>query len=690
MNQKKIKPDQKKLKLLFKKAEIGKLKCKNRIIMSPMGIFFRDCLDGIKLAPHVIDFYEARAKGGAGMIIISPSFYFQMLKGVDNKQPFAMWHDKFIDPMRELVQAVHKHDSLAGLHFTHMGSFAAGALTGSQPVSVSGNFVNPWTKETPHELTGQEIKDVVANLAYAAGRAKKAGFDFIEFNAYSGYLIREFLSSAYNDRKDEYGGPIENRLLFFKEVIYAAKEIVGDDYPIIAKISGDEYLPGGNTWKEAIEIARALERWGIDAIHVSPGGHDARIPLTLGFVPKGAFTYLAKAVKEIVSTPVITTHVDDLFLAEKILSSGDADFIGFGRQFLADQNFPVKAANGRFEDIRPCIRCNQGCYDKVIRSQNVTCLMNPAVGREKEFEISPVSEKKNIMIVGGGPGGLKCAQELAERGHKVSLYEKKSRLGGQMYPCAAIYGKAEFMNAVEYFKAQLARLGVNISLDTEVTREMVEDQKPDTVIIATGVKPVIPALPGIERKEVVTAFDVLERRVSTGGRVVIIGGGSIGCDTALFLAKEGAMDAESAMFFRQWGGVSEEDILYFVHKGKQVTVLEMGASVASDVIAARRSLLRRLLAMNKVEVITEAEVTAVTDQGVEFIKEDQRQYKKADTVVIAAGVLSENRLYTALQGKVPDLHIIGDAKKPGKAIDAIFEAAELALDKLASGVWSKI
>lgn len=284
-----------------------------------MGLFIQDCLVGKELKPQVIDFYENLARGGAGLMIVSASFYSTMIKEANTTQPFAMWEDKQIGPMRKLAEAVKKHGTPIGIHFTHLGSFAHSMMTGEQPISASGHFKNPLTKETPREITKSEIKEVITNLANAARRSKEAGFDFVEYNAYSGYLIREFLSSATNSRTDEYGGPLENRLRFFKEIIYATKEKVGDDYPIVVKISGDEFIPGGNTCKEAMEIAKAVESWGTDALHVSPGGHDTTVPLTLGYIPKGAFTYLARLVKEQVNVPVIRHH-------DLILKIGCRDF----------------------------------------------------------------------------------------------------------------------------------------------------------------------------------------------------------------------------------------------------------------------------------------------------------------------------------------------------------------------------
>jgi 2,4-dienoyl-CoA reductase (NADPH2) len=310
--------------------------------------------------------------------------------------------------------------------------------------------------------------------------------------------------------------------------------------------------------------------------------------------------------------------------------------------------------------------------------QNVDCLMNPLAGRDMEQAAPAVEKKKKILIVGGGPGGLKCAEELAKRGHEVTLYEKESRLGGQLNPCAIPPGKGEFGNAIDYFANQLPKLGVNICLNSEVTPAIIEKEAFDTVIVATGAVPSLPPLAGIKRENVVHAIDVLEGKVHVGQRVVVIGGGGIGCDTALFLAKEGAMDAENAIFLKEMDAVGE-DFLNFTHKGKQVTIVEQLRSIGRDMGLSRRSLTRRLLAMNNVEIITEAEVTAITESGVEIQKEGEKQEIEADTVVIASGTIPENKLYDELQGKVPELYIIGDAKEPRRALDAIHEAAALAL-----------
>jgi 2,4-dienoyl-CoA reductase (NADPH2) len=380
-----------------------------------------------------------------------------------------------------------------------------------------------------------------------------------------------------------------------------------------------------------------------------------------------------------VKIPVITAHIGDVFLAEKALADEKADFIAFARALLADPDLPTKAMEGKVEDIRPCIRCVQGCYDRVFLEEEVTCFMNPAMGREKEFEIRSAERKKKVMVIGGGPGGMEAALIAAQRGHQVSLYEKSHCLGGQLNICSVPPSKEDFADAIRYFSTQLVKQGVTLKLDTEVTPELVEREKPDAVIVATGARPIIPDIPGVDRKNVYTAFDVLEGKAEIGKRVVVIGGGGIGCETALYLAKLGAMDPETAVFLMSWKALDPETALNLTMRGRQVTILEMLPTIARDIGMARRGFLRRILSMHGVDIITEAKVTAIVDEGVQFVdKEGKTQTIPADTVVLAVGTQSVTEIYQKLQGKVPELHLIGDAKQPRKAMDAIHEAAALA------------
>ncbi|MBN2539346.1 MAG: FAD-dependent oxidoreductase [Deltaproteobacteria bacterium] len=663
------------LQYLYRKGCLGKLVLNNRIVMSAMSVNLQPDFINDELNPRVIDYYGERAAGGAGLIIASIAYVEEQTKATVST--LGIWDDRLIPSLSKLVQRVHTHGVKIGLHLVHGGSYAPSHLNGKQAVSASA-FTNWLTGETCRELSVTEIEKIVAGFARAVNRAKEAGFDLVEYNAYSGYLIREFLSPRTNKRNDRYGGELENRLQFLKEIIDASRREVGEDYTLIVKISGDEYLPDGNTIEEAEKIAEALQNYGIDGLHVSPAGHEASLPLTQGLAPRGAFVYLAQRVKKKVDIPVITAHIGDPVLAEEVLAEEKADFIAFGRQLLADPQFPKKVCEGRFEDVRPCVRCHQGCFDKIWVGDEATCLMNPGALKGREFELHPTQERKKVMIAGGGPGGMEAARVLASRGHEVVLYDRNSQLGGQLIPCAVPPGKKDFSKAIKYYSTQLAKLNLRIVLNTEVTPQVVQTEKPQVLIVSTGAKPVIPSIPGVNGGNVCTAFDILEGRVRTGKRVAVIGGGGIGCETAYYLACQSAMTPEIMTFLMRWGKLKSE-LLSDLSKGcKEITILEMLPTVARDIGITRRGFLRRSLAMYDVKIITEAEVNAIIDSGVRFSKEGEMHTIPVDTVVLSVGTQSDNVLYSQFQEKVPELYILGDAREPRNAMEAIKEAAAIA------------
>jgi len=483
-------------------------------------------------------------------------------------------------------------------------------------------------------------------------RAKEAGFDAVELLSGAGYLIAQFFSPATNKRADEYGGSLENRARFAVEIIQRIKEKCGTSYPVLIRVAGDEFIEGGNTINEMKRIAKVLEDAGIAAINVMAGWHESPRPLTTMLVPRGGFAYLSAEIKKVVSVPVIIAHrINDPFTAEKILREGMADMVAMFRALLADPELPIKAKEERFDEIRICVACNQGCLDRVFGGQPITCLVNPTVGREAEFRNLKAERRKKVVIVGGGPGGCMAAELLAKKGHEVVLFERTNMLGGQLNIAAKSPLAYEFAEVGKYFMNILPKLGVKIYYNIEADVSKVLAEKPDVVIVAVGASPLIPPIPGVE--SAVTAFDVLMNKVEVGKRVVVIGGGGVGCNTAAKLADE----------------------------GKDVTLVEMLPKIGQDIGITTRWTVLLYLRERGVKILTNKRAVEIKRGAlvIEDVQSGERNEIPCDTVILAVGTKPNDGLYDELVGKVPEVYKIGDCAKPRKAIDATHEAADLAL-----------
>ncbi len=626
---------------LWEPFRIGRMELKNRVVMPPM--VTRYASDGGFVTKRTKDYYEARARGGAGLIIVEATYVHRQGWAFPNQ--IGISDDKFIPGMRELVDVVHKHGARIGIQIHHGGREAKSTVNGLQPVSASP--LPGLAGETPREMAVEEIAETAAYFADAALRAKTAGFDGVELHAAHGYLIDQFLSPNSNKRKDEYGGSVRNRARFLLEIIADVIEAVGDDYPVWCRMDGKEYGVEGITLEDAQKTARLVQEAGLAAIHVSAWGPASPTNRTTPTFTPVVIEDLAEGIKKAVSIPVIAVGRITPEDAERLLEEGKADLIAIGKAMLADAEWANKVALGKTDDITPCIICN-GCRDDLRNPElvGIRCSANATLGREKESEIAPAAKPKKILVVGGGPAGMEVARVAALRGHQVALWEKEPRLGGQLVQAVIPPHKDRIAPLAKYLETQLQKLGVKVQLGKEATATAVAEFKPDAVVVATGIKPFLPDIPGLDKARVVQAGDVLEGKAKAGDRVAIIGGELVGCETAEFLADQ----------------------------GKQVTVMRRGSEMATSVGPSNRAFFLSRLLDKGVTLLREVRYDSISAEGVIITTRDgEERTIEADTVVLAAGSAPDTALYDAIKDKVSEVHHIGDCVEPRTILDAISE-----------------
>lgn len=570
-----------KLKRLFQPGRIGRMEIRNRLVMPPMGTNMAEP-DG-QVNEVIRQYYEQRARGGVGLIIVE-TCCVDAPRGKTTARQMACDHDKFIPGLRSLAQTIHRHGARAVLQLQHGGRGTKRSITGIQPVAPSpvpmpyGTLVG-YEGEMPRELSTDEVRELVGKFAAGARRAKDAGFDGVEVHATGYYLVAQFISSTANLRTDQYGGSIENRARFLVEIVRAIKEATGADYPVLCKTSAMEFGPGsGITAEEAVQVARMAQEAGADALELAGmlWGIIPTLPPSTA-EPAGGLIPFAEIIKKAVSIPIIVGARMTPELGEQTLLEGKADFIAIGKNLITDPDLPNKAASGRLEEIRPCIGCIRCIDNQTVKGLSVMCSVNAAAGKEPDSHIAPASRPRMVAVVGGGPAGMEAARIAAIRGHNVTLYERQSSLGGQLLEAVLPPHKDHLAPFLDWLRRQMNTNGVEVRVGTQITAPAILQGGYDAVVLATGIVPLVPPIPGLGAARLLMARDVLHGS-DVGESVIVVGGGLVGCETAERLAA----------------------------LGKKVTVLEMLDEAAGAMPLALRKLLLARMHKMKVEVLTGA------------------------------------------------------------------------------------
>jgi 2,4-dienoyl-CoA reductase-like NADH-dependent reductase (Old Yellow Enzyme family)/thioredoxin reductase len=636
------------LKKVLEPGIIKNVQIKNRISMAPAERCYAN-MDG-SMTQKYIDYLVERAKNGIGMITVESTYVDPVGRG--RIYQLGLYDDKLIPGHKQMTDAVHKYGTKIVTELHHSGRQTTATVTGFQPVGPSAVPCLVSGGDLPREFTVAEIKELVHKFAEAARRAKEAGYDMVTLHGSHGYLINAFASPFSNKRTDEYGGTPEKRMRFPMEVLEAARAAVGNDYPIGYRISADEFINGGLTLDDTKVIAKKLEEAGLDYIDVSVGVYES-VPMIVApmDMPIGYITYLSAAIKEIVKIPVIATgRINDMVFAESVLENGQADFVHMIRAFHADPEILVKSQKGQMDDICMCMACNK-CVDAIFVHLPSGCTVNPAAGREREFELKPAKAKKKVMVIGGGIAGMEAARIARIRGHDVTLFEKDEELGGQIRWASKPKYHQEFSQTARYRIHEVKRTGVKVVTGKEVTLADVNSFKPDVVVIATGATPFVLAIPGVNKPMVSTSVDVLSGKSKIGKKSLVIGGKREGLTVAEFLAENGS----------------------------EVIIVEASDVLGSDLGGIRQWVIRDRIKENKaITIRLKTTVEQIEDNGA--VLQSGGKVEKLtgiDSVVLAWARAPVNRLADeiAAQGKVPEVYRIGDAVLPRDAADAIYEGA---------------
>lgn len=655
---------------LFSPIKIGSITIKNRFAMAPMGpLGLADANGGWN--QRGIDYYVERAKGGTGLIITGVTFFDQVVEKQDpSTVPNPLYKPvNFVKTSREMTERIHAYGSKIFLQLSGgFGRVTIPTNVGDIPPIAPSAIPHRWLDKTCRAITVDEIHAIVKQFGEAAFHAKRAGFDGVQIHAvHEGYLIDQFAISMFNQRTDEYGGSLENRLRFAKEIVEEIKKTCGNDFPVTLRFSvksmikdwrvgalpGEDFEEKGRDTEEGLKAAKLLESYGYDALDTDVGTYDAwwwnHPPM---YQKKGLYREYCKMVKEVVDIPVFCAgRMDNPDMALEAIENGECDVIDLGRPLLADPDYCNKLRCGKITQIRPCISCHEGCMGRVASYSLLNCAVNPQAARERVNAYEPILKKKKVLIVGGGVAGCEAARVLAIRGHQPVVYEKGSRLGGNLIPGGAPDFKEDDIALADWYTNELNRLGVHVHLNTELNEEEIKAMDYDTVILATGSKPKVFSLG--DDSHTYTAEQVLLKQKDAGKKTVVVGGGLVGCETALWLAQNG------------------------IHV-TIVEALDKVMAVNGPLCAANKEMLEALLPFNGVEIITGAKVTEFANGEVKVDTKEGSKTIMSDSVILSVGYKEENTLYNNLQFDIPDLYLLGDAKKVSNIMYAIWDAFEVA------------
>ncbi|MFO7982301.1 MAG: FAD-dependent oxidoreductase [Desulfuromonadales bacterium] len=658
--------------LLFEPITVGPLEIKNRITMPAMHM---NMCRNFEVTDRLVDFYAERALGGAGLIIVGYATVDE-LSGMPGN--IGAHRDEFVPGLARLAEAIRSGGARSAVQINHAGRYNHSFfLGGKKPVAPSA-VPSRLTGETPRALELDEIPAMIDRFAQAARRVREAGFDAVEVLTGTGYLISEFLSPLTNERQDAFGGSLENRMRFGLEIVRTVKETVGPDMPVIVRVNGNDFMAGGIGREDLQRFSVALVEAGAAALCVNVGWHEAKVPQIVTKVPRGAFAYLSRQIREKVSVPVIASHrINDPQTARALIADGMCDSVAMGRALIADPQLPNKAQIGADGQILHCVACAQGCFDNLFKMKAVECLCNPRAGHERDRAQTRIGRAQKVMVVGGGAAGMSAALAASEVGHEVTLYERSMRLGGQLLLAGAPPGREEFAALADDLGHQLEKQRVRVVLNSEVTEDFVAAEKPDSVILATGGESATPSIPGVDLSHVVQAWQVLAGEVETGRKVAVVGGGAVGVETALMLAESGTLSGEELKFLLVHHAEPLEDLLRMATRGsKEVVLVEMIDRLGSNFGKSTRWGMMQDVKRFDVGSRMEANVLEITEGGLRLEREGRIEDLEADTVVLAVGTRAHNPLQKPLAHLGIPCRVVGDAHQPAMAFDAIHQGFE--------------